>query len=136
MDDQEYTRTNYNSDISDIFGNEGIPGIVPVLVAPVVIPLEANFMEKEMWKKDRDTFHKNMIELAQDAKKVFGLMLGEISDISKATIGETESGTAAMTAQNPLLLMRAIILTHLSDPRLGADEILLRVRMAHERVIS
>ena len=131
---QEYTRTNYNSDISDIFGNEGIPGVMPVLVAPAPIPEEANFMEKEMWKKDRDTFHKNVIELAQDAKKVFGLMLGQISDTSKATIRETESGTAAMAAQSPLLLMRAIILTHLSDPRLGADENLLRVRMAYETV--
>ena len=30
--------------------------------------------------------------------------------------------------------MRAIILTHLSDPKLGADENLLRVRMAYETV--
>ena len=30
--------------------------------------------------------------------------------------------------------MRAIILTDLSDPRLGADENLLRVRMAYEMV--
>ena len=131
---QEYTKTNYNSDISDNFGNEGIPGVMPVLVAPAPIPEEAYFMEKEIWKKDRDTFHKNVIELAQDAKKVFGLMLGQISDTPKATIRETESGMAAMTAQSPLLLMRAIILTHLSDPRLGVDENLLRVRMAYETV--
>ena len=131
---QEYTRTNYNSDISDIFGNEGIPGEMPVLVAPADILPDASYMVKEVWKKDRDTYHKNVIELAQDAKKVFGLMLGQIGDTSKATIRETESGTAAMTAQSPLLLMKAIILTHLSDPKLGADENLLRVRMAYETV--
>ena len=38
-----------------------------------------------------------------------------------------------MTAEDPLLLLRAI-LTHLSDPRLGADQNLLRVRMAYETV--
>ena len=97
-------------------------------MAPAPIPEEANFMEKKMWKKDRDTFYRNVIKLAQDAKKVFGLMLGQISDTSKATIREMESGMAAMAAQSPLLLMRAIILTHLLDPRLGADENLLRVR--------
>ena len=32
------------------------------------------------------------------------------------------------------MLLRAIILTHLSDPRLGADQNLLRVRMAYETV--
>ena len=65
---------------------------------------------------------------------VFGLMLGQISDTSKATIRETEVGLAAITAQNPLLLMRSIIFTHLSDPKLGANENLLRVRMAYETI--
>ena len=61
-------------------------------------------------------------------------MLGQISDASKATIREAETGLAAMTAEDPLLLLRAIILTHLSDPRLGAEQNLLRVRMAYETV--
>ena len=39
-----------------------------------------------------------------------------------------------MLEEDPLLLLRAIILTHLSDPRLGADQNLLRVRMAYETV--
>ena len=41
-----------------------------------------------------------------------------------------------MTAEDPLLLLRAIILTHLSDPRLGADQNLLRVRMAYETTVK
>ena len=61
-------------------------------------------------------------------------MLGQISETSKATIRETKPGLAAITAENPLLFMRAIILTHLSNPKLGADENLLRVRMAYETV--
>jgi Zinc knuckle len=61
-------------------------------------------------------------------------MLGQISEASKATIRETESGATAIRDEDPLLLLRAIILTHLSDPRLGADQNLLRVRMAYETV--
>ena len=39
-----------------------------------------------------------------------------------------------MLEEDPLLLLRAIILIHLSDPRLGADRNLLRVRMAYKMV--
>ena len=39
-----------------------------------------------------------MIELETDKKQVFGLMLGQISETSKATIRETEPGLAAITA--------------------------------------
>ena len=131
---REYTRTNYKSDICDIFGNEGIPGEYPVLVAPADIAEDANFMQIARWKKTLDLYDKKMTELETDKKQVFGLMLGQISETSKATIRETEPGLAAITAENPLLFMRAIILTHLSDPKLGADENLLRVRMAYETV--
>ena len=61
-------------------------------------------------------------------------MLGQISEQSKSTIRETEFGITAMLEEDPLLLLRAIILIHLSDPRLGADQNLLRVRMAYETV--
>ena len=61
-------------------------------------------------------------------------MLGQVSEQSKSTIRETESGATAMLEEDPLLLLRAIILTHLSDPRLGVDQNLLRVRMAYETV--
>ena len=131
---REYTRTNYKSDVCEIFGNEGIPGNYPVFVAPVDIAVEANFMDVTRWKKALELYDKRVLELATDSKQVFGLMLGQISETSKATIRETEAGLAAITAENPLLLMRAIILTHLSDPKLGADENLLRVRMAYETV--
>ena len=75
-----------------------------------------------------------MIELETDKKQVFGLMLGQKSETSKATIRKTEPGLAEITSENPMLFMRAIILTNLSDPKLGVDENLLRVRMAYETV--
>jgi hypothetical protein len=131
---REYTRANYKSDICEIFGNEGIPGDYPQYVAPVDIPADAGFMVATKWKRALELFDKLVLTLREDRKQVFGLMLGQISEASKATIREAETGLAAMTAEDPLLLLRAIILTHLSDPRLGADQNLLRVRMAYETV--
>ena len=61
-------------------------------------------------------------------------MLGQISEQSKSTIRETESGITAMPEEDMLLLLQAVILTHLLDPRLGADQNLLRVSMAYETV--
>ena len=42
-----------------------------------------------------------MVELETDKKQVFDLMLGQLSETSKATIRETEPGLAAITAENP-----------------------------------
>lgn len=131
---REYTRANYKSDICEIFGNEGIPGNYPQYVAPVDIAADAGFMAATKWKRALELYDKLILTLREDRKQVFGLMLGQISEQSKSTIRETESGATAMLEEDPLLLLRAIILTHLSDPRLGADQNLLRVRMAYETV--
>ena len=42
---REYTRANYKSDISEIFGNEGIPGDYPQYVAPADIAAGIDEME-------------------------------------------------------------------------------------------
>ena len=132
---REYTRANYKSDICEIFGSEGIPGEYREYEAPEDIANNAGFMESTRWKRALELFDKQVIGLRDDSKQVFGLMLGQISEQSKATIRETESGAEAMLDEDPLLLLlRAIILTHLSDPRLGADQNLLRVRIAYETV--
>ena len=132
---RDYTRANYKSDICEIFGSEGIPGEYREYEAPEDIANNAGFMESTRWKRALELFDKQVIGLRDDSKQVFGLMLGQISEQSKATIRETESGAEAMLDEDPLLLLRAIILTHLSDPRLGADQNLLRVQMAYDTVI-
>ena len=132
---RDYTRANYKSDICEIFGSEGIPGEYSEYEAPEDIANNAGFMESTRWKRALKLFDKQFIGLRDDSKQVFGLTLGQISEQSKATIRETESGAEAMLDEDPLLLLRAIILTHLSDPRLGADQNLLRVQMAYDTVI-
>ena len=113
---KEYTRANYKSDICAIFGLEGIPGKYPKYKAPEDIDEDASFMQTTRWKRAYELYDKKIIELDNEAKLVFGLMLGQISE---ATIRETVAGLNAITLEDPLLLLRAIILTHLSDPKLG-----------------
>ena len=130
----EYTRANYKSDIWEMFGNEGIPGNYPQYVALVDIAADAGFMAATKWKRALELYDKLILSLREDRKQVFRLMIGQISEQSKSTIRETESGATAMLEEDPLLLLRAIILTHLSNPRLGADQNLLRFQMAYETV--
>ena len=91
-------------------------------------------MAATKWKRALELYDKLILTLREDRNQVFRLMLGQRSEQSKSTIRETESGATAMLEEDPLLLLRAIILTHLFDPRLGADQNLLRVRMAYEIV--
>ena len=85
---REYTRANYKSDISEIFGNEGTPGDDPQYVAPADIAADANFMVATKWKRALELYDKNVLTLREDRKQVFGLMLGQNSEASKATIRE------------------------------------------------
>ena len=72
-------------------------------------------MQTTRWKRAYELYDKKIIELDNESKLVFGLMLGQISEASKATIRETVPGFHAMLMEDPLLLLRAIILTHLSE---------------------
>ena len=93
---REYTRANYKSDICEIFGNESIQGTYPHYVAPVDIPLDAGFMVATKWKRALELYDKLVLSLREDRKQVFGLMLEQISEQSKSTIRETESGITAI----------------------------------------
>ena len=107
---REYTRANYKSDICEIFGNEGIPGNYPQYVAPLDIAADAGFMAATKWKRALELYDKLILTLREDRKQVFGLMLGQISEQSKLTIRETESGATAMLEEDPLLLLLATAL--------------------------
>ena len=87
---REYTRENYKSDISEIFGNEGIPGDYSQYVAPADIAADANFMVSTKWERALELYDKLVLTLRGDHKQVFGLMLGQISEASKARYEPTE----------------------------------------------
>lgn len=62
--------------ISEIFGNEGIPGDYPEYVALVDIAADANCMASTKWKRALELYDRNVLNLREDRKQVFGLMLG------------------------------------------------------------
>jgi hypothetical protein len=61
---------------------------------------------------------------------VYGNMICQISEASKNRIKETVTEGEAMETHDPRLLLQAIISTHLTDNRLGADHNLFKVEQA------
>ena len=54
--------------------------------------------------------------------QLFGVMLGQMSEYSKDLIKECEVGRESFTEKCPLKLLNSIVLTHLANSRLSAEE--------------
>jgi hypothetical protein len=68
-----------------------------------------------MWKIAYSKYIKDKDRLEGDKGKVFGLMLGQMSESSKTRVKETDNGSIAIENQDPRLLLSAILATHLTD---------------------
>jgi hypothetical protein len=67
--------------------------------------------------------------------KDFGLMVGQISENSKNRIKETDAGAIAVEQQDPRILLSAILSTHLTGNRLGAEHNLYKIEQAFSRYV-
>ena len=68
--------------------------------------------------------HNNSFDLKMKYEKtqLFGVMLGPMSEYSKDLIKECEVGRESFTVKCPLKFLKSIVLTHLANIRLGAEE--------------
>jgi hypothetical protein len=88
-----------------------------------------------MWETAYAQYIKDVDKFENDKLRVFGLMLGQMSESSKNRIKETDTGIVAMLQQNPRLLLSAIISTHLTDNRLGAEHNLYKIENTFARYV-
>lgn len=117
----EYSMSKFDSKIHLIFGQNGTLGDYPALVEPDQPEDEASRVTMKIWETDFVEWRKATLRLEQDKGKLFGIMLGQMSDTSKNRVKETEDGSEAIETNNPLQLLSAIISTHMADNRLGAE---------------
>jgi hypothetical protein len=62
-------------------------------------------------------------------------MVGQISENSKNRIKETDAGAIAVEQQDPRILLSAILSTHLTGNRLGAEHNLYKIEQAFSRYV-
>ena len=121
------------SKINLIFGLDATLGDYPELVEPLVPEETSSRFEIKMWEIAYAKYIKDRDRLEADKAKVFGLMLGQMSENSKNRVKETDSGSIAIEDQNPRLLLAAILSTHLTNNRLGAEHNLYKIEQAFHR---
>jgi hypothetical protein len=126
----EYITANYDFQINQIFGPDGTVGNYPIIVEPPDPPEDATRVVLKKWEGRLAKYNKDRQALETDRPKVYGNMIGQISEASKNRIRETVTGSEAMETHDPRLLLQAIISTHLTDNRLGAEHNLFKVEQA------
>lgn len=131
----EYTMAQYESRIHLIFGPDGSLGNYPEIVEPQDPPEDATKVDQKKWEAAYSEWRKETIRLDQDKTRLYGLMLGQMSDNSKNRVKETQDGMESMETNDPLQLLSAIIATHMTDNRLGAEHNVFKVSKIFRELI-
>jgi hypothetical protein len=97
----EYFMTVCDSEINLIFGPDGTLGYYPEIVEPQDPAANCTRVETKKWELAYPKYTKDVDTLEQDKIKVYGLMLGQISQASKDRIKETEAGEEAVETHDP-----------------------------------
>lgn len=131
----EYVMTSCESKINLIFGPDGTLGAYPVITPPADPVADASRTEQKKWEARLSEYNKERITFEHDKEKVFGLMLGQMSENSKNRIKETIAGNTSLENHDPRRLLHAIISTHMTDNRLDAEHNLFKINQAFNHFI-
>jgi hypothetical protein len=121
------------SRINLIFGIDATLGDYPKLQEPKLPDETSTRFQIKIWEIAYAKFIKDVDRLETDKLKVFGLMMGQMSENSKNRVKETDAGSIAIEEQDPRLLLTAILATDLTDNRLGAEHNLYKIEQAFHR---
>jgi hypothetical protein len=102
---------------------------------PTLPKPDCSKFETKMWEIEYAKYIKDKDRLEGDKGKVFGLMLGQMSESSKTRLKETDNGSIAMENQDLRLLLSAILATHLTDNRSGAEHNLYKIEQAFAKYV-
>ena len=133
---REYTTTVCDTPkINLIFGMDGTLGDYPEIVEPNIPDADCTKFQAKIWETAYSKYVRDQDKFEKDKLLIFGLMVGQMSDNSKNRVKETDIGSIAMQDQDPRLLLSAILATHLTDNRLGAEHNLYKIEQAFARYI-
>jgi Zinc knuckle len=126
----EYSMTQCESKIYSIFGSDGTLGEYPDIKEPTDPPEDCTRVIQKKWEVTFSDYNKDKNKLDLDKGKLFGIMIGQMSENSKNRVKETVRGTSALEKHDPRELLGAILSTHMGDNRLGADHNLFKIQQA------
>ena len=132
---KEYSMSNNDTKISTIFGQDGTLGNYPVLVEPVHPAVGSPPSEVDIWKIDYAEYRKMVNKMEDDKRKLYGFMLGQMSESSKIRVRDSPLGEEAVTEFDPRKLLQAILATHIGDSTLGAAHQLFNICQRYNTLV-
>ena len=116
---REHCRMTYNSNISKIFGSDGMIGDYPKLERPTP-PREDSEEAWDRWTVLDSIILEERYTLDNDRVRFMAYLSRQMSETSKYSISWTMLGARAMKENDPRDLISAVVITHTSGRR-GTD---------------
>ena len=133
----EYVNTICDTKVATIFGPNGTIGSYHRYAKPKdpqIVEGDNTVsakMKMKVWELAYCEYNKTIIKYDIEKRKVFAIMIGQMSESSKNRVSETGDGATAMESEDPRGLLAAIIVTHMHDSRLGVMQNLCKAELAY-----
>ena len=114
-----YIFANFKSSVTDLIGLDGVLGEYPEFEKVEDPPEDASAVVLRKWDAAILKSDKENSLLKEEYKKLYGVLLGQMSDASKEKIRDTPGGQKAMMDKDPLELLSYVIATHMNNKRYG-----------------
>ena len=114
-----YMYSTYESRIKEIIGIDGVLNDYPDLKEPDDPVEGASVVAIERWKTAVKKYDRSVELLELDCFKLYGDLLGKMSEGSKIRIKEMPAGERAMEECDPLGLLTCVVATHMNNKRYG-----------------
>jgi hypothetical protein len=88
-----------------------------------------------VWKRDFTEFRDKQEKFDADKAKLFGVIIGQMSDSSKDQVATTQDGMDALRDKDPLDLVKVIVTTHLTGGKTNDDENLYSAQYAYTQLV-
>ena len=114
-----YMYSTYESTVKEVIGIDGILHDYVEQVEPADPPEGAGLVAIERWKTARKKYEAASELLIKDCPKLYGVLLGQMSEASQTRVNEMPAGKRAMEECDPLGLLTCVVATHMSNKRYG-----------------
>ena len=116
-----YMYANFKSRITELISGDGSLNEYPEITIPVEPAENSGPIEMEKWKSRNRKYEKASDLLEEESLKLFGILLGQMSEGSKNRIKESPHGATALEDLDPLEVLSLVIATHMNNQRYGED---------------
>ena len=111
--------SNFESTVKEIIGIDGGLCGYEELVEPADPPEGAGMVAIERWKTASKKYHTTVELHKKECSKLYGVLLGQMSETSQIRTSEMPSGKRAIEECDPLGVLSYVVSTHMNNKRHG-----------------